>query len=88
MAMVIAPLIVGLIPVIIVLVTNNYMFIYGMFLSIPVTVTIYSLIFTKEEPTSSNTFDTYGNGYWYNKKGELHRDNDKPAIIYSNVTKC
>jgi hypothetical protein len=33
------------------------------------------------------TFEKYPTGtmYWY-KNGKLHRDNDKPAIIYSDET--
>ena len=31
--------------------------------------------------------DKYGNKRWYNKKGELHRDNDLPAIEWPGGTK-
>ena len=31
--------------------------------------------------------DKYGNKKWYNKKGELHRDNDLPAVIYVDGSK-
>ena len=31
--------------------------------------------------------DKYGNKKWYNKKGELHRDDDLPAIEWSDGTK-
>ncbi len=28
--------------------------------------------------------DEDGNEFWYNKAGELHRENDKPAIVRAN----
>ena len=28
--------------------------------------------------------DQYGNKFWYNSKGELHRENDLPAIEYAS----
>jgi len=31
--------------------------------------------------------DKYGNQRWFNKAGELHRENDMPAGIYTDGTK-
>ena len=31
--------------------------------------------------------DQYGNKFWYNSKGELHRENDLPAIELANGDK-
>jgi hypothetical protein len=31
--------------------------------------------------------DEYGNKFWKNKEGQLHRRNDKPAVEYSDGTK-
>ena len=31
--------------------------------------------------------DQYGNKFWYNSKGELHRENDLPAIEYADGRK-
>jgi hypothetical protein len=36
---------------------------------------------TGDKPTK---IDGNGNKYWHNKAGELHRDNDLPAIVYTN----
>jgi len=31
--------------------------------------------------------DQYGTQRWYNNAGELHRENDLPAVIFENGTK-
>jgi len=31
--------------------------------------------------------DEYGDKYWRNKDGELHRENDMPAVIWKNGAK-
>ena len=31
--------------------------------------------------------DEYGTKRWYNEKGQLHRDNDKPAVVSAHGTK-
>ena len=38
-----------------------------------------------EEPIC--IIDQYGNKFWHNPKGQLHRENDLPAIEYINGSK-
>lgn len=37
--------------------------------------------------SSGHQVTTNGSNYWYNQNGEFHRDDDLPAIIYTNGTK-
>jgi len=46
-----------------------------------------SLDTVEENDEPPTEIDSNGNKFWYDVKGQLHRDNDKPAVEWASGTK-